>query len=345
MKTLYIHIGTGKTGTTAIQNFCALNEKVLRDKYSLIYSSSCRLNNNHHLTCFNWFELGESYEYKKEKVTQALENVVNELLCSDKENILISSEYFPGVEKKELEDIYIPFFEGKVTVKVIAYIRRQDEYLESWFAQLIKTEQPHADIHVLMKTLRNKKLLDHSYMINKWSSLIGENNIIVRPYEKCQFKNGNLIHDFLSIFDIEESNEFLYEEKEANTSLSRDQIVLIKSFYNAGLDKFVDDVIKKPFDFDASSSKYFLPPSERDALINEYSVSNSLVAKNFLNRKDGRLFYAPLPSEFDKSWSSPEQPATEFMLRAFTHLLSKQARRFEKEIELLKSEVDKLKEK
>lgn len=32
MKTLYIHIGTPKTGTTSIQNFCGLNREKLKEQ-------------------------------------------------------------------------------------------------------------------------------------------------------------------------------------------------------------------------------------------------------------------------------------------------------------------------
>ena len=36
-KTLYIHIGTGKTGTTALQNTCEVNMNVLQEKYDVTF--------------------------------------------------------------------------------------------------------------------------------------------------------------------------------------------------------------------------------------------------------------------------------------------------------------------
>jgi len=280
-----------------------------------------------------------------DEVSRNIEEVVDEVFSSNCNNALISSEYFPGVTRSEIENIYFSKLSSRVNVKIIAYLRRQDEYLESWFAQLVKTTKPDADIYNLMSELRRSKLLDHDHLLGKWAEFFGKGSILARPYERRQFKRENLLYDFLSIFGIEQFERFSFEEKDANVSLSRDQIVLIKAFYNAGLERFVDDVVRKPFDFDTSSSRYFLSPSEREALIEEFSASNEAVAREYLKREDGRLFCDPLPSVSDKGWTTAEHPAPEYLLRTFTHLLSKQRIHFSKEIEALRKDIENLKVK
>src|SRR3546814_3068970 len=52
-KTLYIHIGTGKTGTTAIQDFLSVNNERLERTLSLRYIQSVLRSGNHHAACLN----------------------------------------------------------------------------------------------------------------------------------------------------------------------------------------------------------------------------------------------------------------------------------------------------
>ena len=66
-KTLYIHIGTGKTGTTAIQSFFDLN-KIGLMKQGFKYIDSGRVGINHHLLCRNCLRSEE----KHEKVSDSL---------------------------------------------------------------------------------------------------------------------------------------------------------------------------------------------------------------------------------------------------------------------------------
>ena len=190
-----------------------------------------------------------------------------------------------------------------------------------------------------MRNLRRSGFFDYAKLLNSWAESFGPENIIVRPYEKSQFKGGELIHDFLSIFEINNFGNFVFEQKEVNPSLSRDQIILIKAFHNAGLEEYVDDVIRKPYNLNVSGSKYFLSPQERENLIYEFSESNSIVAREFLNRKDGKLFKDPMPSMQDKHWSDIQHPATEYLIKTFTHLLSEQSIRYSAEIAELKERI------
>jgi len=339
-KQLYIHIGTGKTGTTALQEFFVINDKLLEEKFALKYISNYRIDNAHHGLCINGFK-GE-----KNLINFRLNDLHKEILKSDYKYFLISSENFPGVSEEEIKDIYYKILSKDIDIHVIVYLRRQDEYLESWYAQVVKadTKNINLNIHNLYKDLNKSKILNFYYLIEKWNKIISKDNIHVKVYEKQQFYKGNIFNDFMRIFKIEDLEEFEFPKKDPNPSLTRDQILLIRAFVNAGLENFLDNVIKKPFSFKSNSSKYFLSPKERTELVLEYENINKQVAQKYLNRKDGKLFYNPLPLEVEENWEDIKQPSIEYTLRALTHIIAKQKIHFAKELELIKADIAQIKD-
>lgn len=339
-KTLYIHIGTGKTGTTAIQDFLSANSAQLEQTCGLRYIQSVLQSGRHHTACLNSYpeprhEGSDSFE----KTRTALRKVDEEIKSSHCENFILSSENFPGVSSSELNSLYIHEIGRSYRIKIIVYLRRQDEYLESWHSQLVKTTNINSNIYTLRSQLKNKGLFDYKKLVERWTAVYGQENIIVRPYEKDQLAGGDAVHDFISLWGLDGLDGFETEKKVSNKSLSRDQVVLIQAFYRAGLERFVDAVIQKPFDFDTSTSKYFLSPQERDALIDEYEESNAYVARKYLGREDGKLFYAKRPSEAEPDWRPADLPATEYLLRAMTHIISKQLMHQSRRIDSLEEQL------
>jgi len=342
VKKLFIHIGTGKTGTTALQNFLDQNNEILKKEYSIQYAKTHKENHVHHALCSNFRR--KDIDSKK-IIPKRLQELIQEAKDSSCETFIISSEYFPGVSEAEIEELYIKTLEKYFEIHIIVYLRRQDEYLESWFAQLIKTERYSANIYNIMKVLQDTGLFNYYDLIKKWNNHIDKSNIHVKIYEKTQFYKGNIFNDFMQIFDICDISNFTILKKDPNPSLTRDQALLIKAFYNAGLEHLMDDVIKKPYSFQPINSSKFLSPEERTELILKYESLNAKVAKEYLNRGDGKLFINPLPIDSKENWKKIEQPSAEYMIRTFTHLLAKQKIHFNKEIDFLKAEINNIKEK
>jgi len=278
----------------------------------------------------------------KTEMMRRLKILKNEIQDSACNNFIISSEYFPGVTEQEIEDIYLKSLSKEIDIHIIVYLRRQDEYIESWYAQLIKTERYKTNLDNLMVELFAKELLDYNKMIHKWSKYIGSDNIHVKIYEKEQFYKGNIFNDFLSIFNIHDIKDFTLPNKDVNPSLTLDQILIIKAFDKANLDNFLDDVIKKPYSFGETKKLNLLSPQKREEILLKCDSSNTQVALEFLNRKDGKLFYSDIKN-ISNDFEITKYPKTEYLIRTFTHLLSKQKIHFNKELEMLKAEISKLK--
>ena len=153
MKTIYLHVGNFKTGTSAIQKFCSDNRgKLLKCGYDYIDCARPRNNHTNHGKlplslaqkhgCYipNWYNEKDDYQSVSKAVVEEIESSV----C---ENIIISSEEFyriAGYKKaivqsaaNELQEL----FAGH-TVKALMYVREPLEMLKSWYNQANKPNVP-----------------------------------------------------------------------------------------------------------------------------------------------------------------------------------------------------------
>lgn len=124
-KDLFLHIGWPKTGTTALQSFCHANRASLAAQGLAYYTTR-----------------GESAGSiaraiaKAEPMAPHRARLLDWAARQDAPSVLISSEGFAGTDLAALSDFLAPEYWRRITV--IAYLRPQDEYLESWYKQVIK---------------------------------------------------------------------------------------------------------------------------------------------------------------------------------------------------------------
>lgn len=291
---LFIHIGTGKTGTTALQMFLCQNKNQLL-KHGYKYADSYLENFNHHGLCVNACQLNE------DEIKHRLDTLANEIINLDK-NMIISSEYFPGLSTDDIK-LYCDILSVKCDVHVVVYFRRQDEFLEAWFNQVVKSGELKREIKQLKQEIEDIGAFDYYQLANKWAEFVGVNNVHVRPYEKQQWFNGKIESDFLYTIGIHSVNDFAISDAPVNVSWSRDQILLMQFFDRMGKNELLQKFLEKPPKwFFSSKNKYMLSPAERVAIIESFQSSNEKVAKVFLNRPDGILFYNPLPNKTSENW-------------------------------------------
>lgn len=279
MKELYIHIGTGKTGTSAIQDFFFIND----DKFSelgLEYVKAGRINNNHHLLCFNFFRREKDYS----RVYEAVEALKVEITNSDSSRFLVSSEYFPDVTADEV-DWYIKQFEGVCQIKIIVYFRRPDEFVESWFAQAFKAGNLSISFKQLQLRLIQDKILNYRFHIEKWAKRIGSNNVYVRPYQKKQLYNQNVIEDFLRLFEMQDSFKDMKKSKRhVNPSTSAQQIAFIQTLLPY-IDSSILSKLTTPMPSEKKISLKILSSFDRKMIFHVCAPTLHFLNKQYSNNK------------------------------------------------------------
>lgn len=328
MKTLYLHIGTPKTGTTTIQKFCTENQEILADKgyyYPIFKYSFPRVGkycNGHFLIVRLWDE-NFNRQYEKEKAIT--EGITAELLELFKkyDNIILSEEriWHAGI----YQDIncwqYLKenIMSKGITVKVIVYLRRQDEFLFSWWNQRIKVGKRLFCTMNWQEICKERPFiqLDYYSLLEQIAAYVGKENIIIRIFDKKAFlkhsSNGSILDDFLNILHLEHTDEYQITDSTRNPGLSKNNTE-IKRLLNT-LPELDDDdniffrnaMLQLVTDNNVDSNLSMFSKEETEQFLGEYKDGNAKVAREYLGLDD--LFEYSYHAEEQWHWNNDELPA------------------------------------
>ncbi len=206
-KTLFLHIGSFKTGSTAIQDYLRSNTDALADA-GLNYVQAGRSNISHN---------GMVRAFRKFRGARICRHIVREMEQSPATAHVVSSEMFfhanvaRHLGKNLPEDL-------KARTKVVVYVRRQDKYLEAMYKQLVKNNRivPNA---MAFHDARIKSLA-YSHTLAAYADEFGAQNMIVRPFERGNFPNGDVVADFLSHLNLASPDTPKHVQKSTNQTLS-----------------------------------------------------------------------------------------------------------------------------
>ncbi len=302
-KELHLHIGTVKTGTTALQHFFASNRDALRKKGIIYPLSPGNLSAHYRLSWslrvktgkrrWNWpNDLGKPEEEWK---------FVFKQLTGDKG--LISSEDFLWLSPEIISEVRK--FTSGFHVKLIVYWRQRDTLEDSWYNQLIKKGGGIKTPPSYGSKLTSRKNLD------LWAGAFGKENVILRPYERRQLYQGDVRADFLHhILGLELTDEFVLPEKVANIRLHRVALEYKRQVNHLHIAPLINwkvtDPLRGASNMLSEKGRKNYPvfsPRQRLKIIREYANENAAIAREYLGREDGKLFYEPLP-DLDEDWQS-----------------------------------------
>jgi len=215
--------------------------------------------------------------------------------------------------------------------KIVIYLRRQDDFLRSLYCQFMKSPLPNKVPNTILLTENhtNKNMAkirefvgelkyqaNYHSTLELWKNSFGIKSVIVRVFEKEQMRNGNVVDDFLATinFTLKDGNKSLKFSDFKNVSYSGKVIKLINLIESASqirrlpkgkywylYTKFaflrMDSRIKlamllSRFIPDFLVSEELLSEEDRESIMKEFEESNQKVAKEYLGREDGKLFYA-----------------------------------------------------
>lgn len=313
MSTVYIHVGTPKTGTSAIQVFCSKNRKLLKEKgvcYPNLGFDFPGISSNRNGHCLNAYIFDENHkrlrDQEREVADQALEKLTGMLdnfpvfVLSDEQiwnNKDITTERLLHYKEK--------LAEAGADMKIIVYLRRQDLLIQSYWAQQVKEYMNTCFSDYIVSKKAKYFKLDYDKRLEEMAAAVGRENIIVRVYEKQQYYGGNIISDFLHLFDLEMTDEFKQSDHVVNASLEG-ACLEAKRLLNANPRfttklNFVVPMLttiqqEKVGEGGYSTGRYF-SEEKHQAFLEKYREGNEKVARDYLGREDGVLFKDEIVTE------------------------------------------------
>ena len=322
MKTLYLHIGTPKTASTAIQSFCGANQEILNShgydypdlgvRYPYI-----RWQRNAHFLVGDLRGKERDLEKEEQLVAECFQKIYQSFQKYD--NVVLSEEriWLEGIKSKEKIWKWIDreLKKGIFSVKVIVYLRRQDEFIYSRWNQQIKAAVGLFSPNYVRKweeMLEDLSVpsIDYYGIITRIEKYVGKENIIVRQFDRKKFVGGTIYADFLNAVGLAYSDDYTIEQDTENISLTKNNLE-IKRIVNGlpGLNETSNKILRnclyKCSELPSDDKKYnMFSEQEMRELLARCEEGNNKIVEEYLDGEK-KLFDDTYKAE--EKWT-PDNP-------------------------------------
>jgi len=283
LDTIYLHIGSHKTGTSSIQSFLRNNVDILIKKYDLTYYTPA-------IWPLKFIE-------RKPDVDLRLDGF-NSLKGIKTNRVIISHENYSWLSNAEdLKALHNKLMNYAESVKIIVYLRRQDSLAISqkqegtkWLDNSVAYGHEISALPTKLTSYASH-YLDFYSRVEKWASAFGEENIIIKLFQTDTLLNGDVVDDFLNVLNISAKDNGFKSVGRVNESLSKSKQVFLHQ--------------TRPYFLDGSSEKKLLVEKILKLQLageKEKLLPSRIMAKRFYEQfKDGnrRLNKKYKISEYD----------------------------------------------
>lgn len=301
-----LHIGCEKTGTTSIQQFLRRNRAALA-RQGLLYPRAPGKVRHIELGLYalpdasmprSRFWRRGGYSTPEEFRNRLRGDLAREIAASDASTVVLSDEALCRVAPpaiRRLRDL-VAGLAGPL--RVIVYLRRQDDHLASRYQQAVKV----GEVRTLDVWSRQdfSHLYDYTALLAKWQQAYRPASITVRPFERDRFPDGSLTQDFLDAVGADVGTADLRPVPARNESLGVEAVEVLRIL---NLHRFEREGVPpghvsnrthvQLLQREDTGPRLTLPPADLDRFMAGWAESNSGVARDYLGDPAGELFRAP----------------------------------------------------
>jgi hypothetical protein len=193
-KTLVIHIGGHKTGSTTIQEAFAARQVQLAGA-SIQYPA--RLDHNYLRADIISHVKGTPLPTRGPRLL-SLVQLSRRIQKTKDKYILLSAEYFECVEPRIFKDIVDQHFAPVVDeIKIVAYVRPHAQRLLSGYSEALKIGWFQDDLEAFFQKNVTDGTLNYAPRFAKWRDAFGD-AFILRPMIAKEIVGGSVLDDFLA---------------------------------------------------------------------------------------------------------------------------------------------------
>lgn len=239
-KTLFLHIGHYKTGTTALQIFLERSASLLA-RSGFEYPSSWAHNSKHSSFAFSILRAAGveriMHGYSDPTPPRVIwGNLFDHIRTSRWNKTLISTEEFMRIGQfpRAIEILQTIMNERpeNLVVKAVVYLRDPGAHVASWHNQLIKMNFPVADLNAALDGDIEDIHYDYRRALEPWMTILGRENVIIRPYSR-DLDNPTALHlDLCNTVGIAATKDDIQIEKDPNPRFDDRVIELVRLMQN-----------------------------------------------------------------------------------------------------------------
>lgn len=289
MKTLYLHVGRGQTGTTIIQRYLTQKRAELRTQGVHYISADDSRGIGHQEFAKSFMSDRPSFMIPPNEPDQVRHQIAEEICLSDCPIILLSSEHLVVGDVRHIFD----YFQGlpcDIATKIIFFVRSQDETAESEYNKVVKSAGETRSLEDYVRCALTS--CDYYEIANEWAHFFGHKNIICDIYDG---RKNAVIEQFLGCIkeiSIDQLSPFVFEQQPdaANRSIGIRALTIVRllngleidprrQFYNLILSQLSGNDIPALM-FDSAQARKF---RER------YAASNRNFTRNFMGHAQDDL--------------------------------------------------------
>lgn len=265
------HVGTHKTGSTALQKFLLTNKYELSENNYIYYPCNNGIN---HMDLSHEVDLWKGVE-----------------LDPTKNYIFSSEDFFSRFNAPKAEPMIVDILEknadkfNSFDVEIIVYLREQVDYLQSVYNELIKR-------HGYFKSI-NARIVGLNYFerLNAITNSTSKPKVLVRSYSPTKFIGGNIFTDFINGVGFNNLSIFKWNDRYINNALPIKALTFMKHVNACGLNRELLFKVSQTIiglyagegSQDKSNSESFMSAKEikETQLFNQHQ--NELIAEKFLS--------------------------------------------------------------
>lgn len=305
MKKAIIHIGTHKTGSTAIQVALFENAKALKE-YNINYPLDfCKPEGcwcgQHEIGLYLRHDDFYNTGCSNDRILKFMENLPRT------EDLLLSSETFcllPLAQIHELHTLLNGF-----DFEILIYVRPHEEFIQSLYQTEVVVKKISMEFEVYFE--RRAPYFDYYNIAQEWSKVFGKDKIHIRRYDRSSFPEGNVVLDFCNTIESLFGRTLGHErwkkcKANLNCGLPAHALLLANSYRGTAENQEVADAIiflasqvhtKSQGEYEIAS------PSMRRHIREYYRESDARLAREYLGTPAGEnLFHEPEITQADAEW-------------------------------------------
>jgi len=226
---LILHIGTHKTGTTALQKFLHANRAPLAARGLYYATPRGTPHSNLIADALNSGDAGPVREFltkhsrlaRRQQVDRILVSAENFYSMSVRASMAKMKVCASPVERDQrLIEILRTLIPERITAcAIVCYVRRPDRYAESLYTQHVNRGIGFSGtFDEFLPTIT--PALSYNATIRSWSNVFGPENCVVRVYEAAE---GDIVTDFArNVLGIADTAQFALSAHKENVRVARD---------------------------------------------------------------------------------------------------------------------------